>query len=82
MYTLDDEEKKDLEKAEKNLQDFLDNNPEAMEQQKEIKRILNATAPNTPEKRMEVIAMMLIESSARVGDKTMDIADEAKKRGL
>lgn len=82
MYTLDDEEKKDLEKAEKNLQGFLDNNPEVMEQQKEIERILNATAPNTPEKRMEVIAMMLIESSAKVGDKTMDIADEAKKRGL
>lgn len=61
-----------LEKAEKELSDFLKKHPQPhrQQQQKEIEELLNKT-PN--DKRLEVVLMMLVQKSNELLNQTLKL---------
>jgi hypothetical protein len=67
----------DLEKAQKELSDYLEKNPKAREFQKEIDNILNAA--NTQKERMQLLQDWMIDNLHEMHDKFDEITKECDK---
>jgi len=65
-----------VEKAEKQLQDFLEENPHLKKEQEKIDKILNKTPKD---KRLEVMAIMLANSTIELNNSILKLSQTLVK---